>query len=191
MTTDYRIQQDAVLALKHEPRLEDSDIAVGVREGVVTLAGFTRSHTDRWFAEHIVSLVRGVKGIANEIEVRLPSPSARLDAEIAREAVLALRWHSSVPEGRVRVSVERGWVRLEGEVDWLYQKQTAELAVKALTGVRGVSNRIAVKASPVSTRVPTIGGPTLRRPSELDARHPVAQGTGYTTFMEWSRPWRA
>ena len=69
MTTDYRIQQDAVLALKHEPRLEDSDIAVAVREGVVTLAGFTRSHTDRWFAEHIVSLVRGVKGIANEIEV--------------------------------------------------------------------------------------------------------------------------
>src|SRR6185295_14306064 len=127
MSTDYRIQQDAVLALKHEPRLEDSDIAVAVREGVVTLAGFTRSHTDRWFAEHIVSLVRGVKGIANEIEVRLPSPSARLDAEIAREAVLALRWHSSVPEGRVRVSVERGWVRLEGEVDWLYQKQTAEL----------------------------------------------------------------
>jgi len=182
MTTDYRIQQDAVRALQQEPRLKDGDIAVAVREGFVTLAGFTRSHTDRWFAEHLVSLVMGVKGIANELEVRLPPSSARLDDEIAREAVLALRWHSSVPEGRVRLSVERGWVRLEGEVDWLYQKQTAELAIKALTGVRGVSNRITVRASAIPVRVLTTAGPTLRRPTELDAIHPAGQ--------EWSRPWR-
>ena len=177
MTMDYQIQQDAVLALQHEPRLRDSDIAIAVREGIVTLAGFTRSHTDRCFAEHVVSLVTGVKGIANDLEVRLPSPSARLDSEIARAAVHALRWHSSVPEGRVQVSVEQGWIRLEGEVDWPYQRQTAELAVHALTGVRGVSNRITIMAPPVPARVlPDVTQTAGHR--ALDADHLAAQVKG-------------
>ena len=148
MTTDYRIQQDAVLGLQREPRLKDGDIAIAVRGGIVTLAGFTRTHGDKWLAEHVVSLVRGVKGIANDLEVRVPSPSARLDSELARAAVHALEWHSAVPEGRVQVRVEQGWVRLEGDVDWPYQKQTAGLTVEALTGVRGVSNRITVTPVP-------------------------------------------
>jgi osmotically-inducible protein OsmY len=184
MTTDYQIQQDAVLALQWEPRLKDSDIAIAVREGIVTLAGFTHSHTQRWFAEHVVSLVRGVKGIANDLEVRLPAPSARLDSEIARAAVHAMRWHSSVPEGRVQVSVEQGWIRLEGEVDWPYQRQTAELAVKTLTGVRGVSNRITVKAPPVPTRI-------LRRRVGPDADHLAVPLTGSDAILgERSVPWR-
>jgi osmotically-inducible protein OsmY len=153
MTTDFQIHQDAMLALQREPSLRDGDIAIAVREGIVTLAGFTRSYSDRYLAEHLVSLVRGVKGIANDLEARSPSPSTRLDSDIARAAVHAIRWHSSVPEGRVQVSVERGWVRLEGEVDWPYQRQTAELAVKALTGVTGVSNRITIKAPPVPASV--------------------------------------
>lgn len=148
MTTDYLIQQDAVLGLQREPSLRDGDIAIAVRDGIVTLAGFTRSHTDRCLAEHVVSLVKGVKGIANDLEVRLSPPSARLDSELARAAVHALEWHSAVPEGRVQVRVEQGWVRLEGDVDWPYQKQTAGLAVQALTGVRGVSNRITVTPVP-------------------------------------------
>jgi osmotically-inducible protein OsmY len=148
MTTDFQIQQDAMLALQREPSLRDGDIAIAVREGIVTLAGFTRSYSGRYLAEHLVSLVRGVKGIANDLEARSPSPSARLDSDIARAAVHALRWHPRCPKAGSR-SVERGWVRLRGEAMAL--PETAELAVS--TGVTGVSNRITIKAPPVPASV--------------------------------------
>src|SRR5881628_2924519 len=130
MRTDREIQKDVVAELRWEPSLRDDDIAVGVRDGVVTLAGFVDSYADKWTAERVVSNVKWVKAVANDIEVKLPSRSARPDPDIAHAAVQALQWNISVPSDRIRVKVESGWLTLEGEVDWYFEKEAAERAVR-------------------------------------------------------------
>src|SRR5690349_5997628 len=133
--TDSEIQRDVSDELKWDPSLEDDDIAVAVRDGVVTLAGYVKSYFDKWRAERDVSRVKGVRAIANDLEVRLPSDSARPDPEIARAALDAFKWNIMVPKGKITVRVERGWVTLEGDVDWYFQREAAERAVRSLTGV--------------------------------------------------------
>ena len=153
LRSDTDIQKDIIAELKWEPSLRDDDIAVSVRDGVVTLAGFTDSYVDRWKAEQVASKVKGVKAIANDIEVKLPSSSTRPDPDIARAALDALRWNISVPHDRIKVKVEKGWVTLEGDVDWYYQKEAAERSLRNLTGVRGVSNLLTLRARPVPTDI--------------------------------------
>ncbi|HEY9227942.1 MAG TPA: BON domain-containing protein [Gemmatimonadaceae bacterium] len=147
MRTDSEIQNDVSEELKWDPSLEDDDIAVSVRDGVVTLAGYVKAYLDKWHAERVASRVKGVKAIANDLEVRLPSTSTHTDPDIARAVVNALKWNVSVPDDRIKVKVEQGWVTLEGDVDWYYQREAAERAVRYLTGVKGVSNLIVVKAA--------------------------------------------
>ena len=142
--TDSDIQKDVVAELKYDPSLRDDDIAVAVRDGVVTLAGFTDSYTEKWTAEGVASRVKGVKAIANDIEVRLPSSAQRSDPKIAHAAVSALEWNSSVPKDRVKVKVENGWLTLEGDVDWYYQKEAAERAARNAPGVTEVKNLLAI-----------------------------------------------
>jgi osmotically-inducible protein OsmY len=128
--TDTELQKDIADELKWEPSLRNDDIAIGVRDGVVTLAGFVDSYSDRWKAERVTSRIRGVKAVANDIEVKLPSSSSRPDPDIARAALDALTWNISVPHDRIKVKVEKGWLTLEGDVDWYYQKEAAERAVR-------------------------------------------------------------
>lgn len=167
--TDSDIETDVVAELKWEPSLRGDDIAVAVRDGVVTLAGFANSYADKWKAEQVASKVKGVKAIANDIEVKLPSGSARPDPDIARAAVDALQWHVTVPQERIQVKVEKGWVTLEGNVDWYYQKEAAERAVRYLTGVKGVSNLIVVSAHPSRTDVKQKIKDSLQRWALFDA----------------------
>jgi osmotically-inducible protein OsmY len=148
MRTDSDILKDVAAELKWEPGLRDDDIAVSVRDGVVTLAGFADSFADKWRAERVASRVKGVRAIANDIEVRLPSTSERPDPEIARAAVNALEWNILVPHDRLKVTVEKGWVTLEGEVDYYYQAEEAERSVRHLTGVKGATNLITVRSQP-------------------------------------------
>lgn len=167
--TDTEIHKDIVAELKWEPSLRDDDIAVAVSDGVVTLAGFVDSYADKWKAESVVSKIKGVKAVANDLTVKLPSSSERTDPDIARAAVDALKWNISVPQDRIKVKVEKGWITLEGDVDWYYQKEAAERAVRYLTGAKGVSNLIAVRARPAASDVKQKIRDTLQRSAAFDA----------------------
>jgi osmotically-inducible protein OsmY len=178
MRSDNDIQRDILQELKWDPRLQGSDLAVGVRDGIVTLAGSIGSYADKWTAEGVASHVKGVRAIANDIVVRLPSISTRSDPEIARAALNALQWHTAVPEDRIQVKVDNGWVKLEGTVDWYYQRESAEHAIRHLTGVKGVSNLITVKARAVPSDVKETIKRALQRGAALDANRITVQVDG-------------
>lgn len=145
--TDEQIQRDVLAELEWEARVQPNQIGVAVKDGVVTLTGWVDSYLKKWDAEEAAKRVRGVKAVANDIEVRIPGSSERTDADIAAAAVQALQWDTLLPADKVHVTVtvSKGWVTLEGEVDWQYQKEEAEQVVRYLTGVRGVTNLITVR----------------------------------------------
>jgi osmotically-inducible protein OsmY len=183
LRTDTEIQKDVADELKWDPSLEDDDIAVAVRDGVVTLAGWVKSYLDKWRAERVASRVKGVKAVANDLEVKLPASSTRTDPEIARAAVDALKWNIAVPSDRVKVRVEKGWVTLEGDVDWYYQKEAAERSVRSLTGVKGVSNLIAVHATPTPADVKKKIKDALARGASFDAERITVEIDGHTATL--------
>ncbi|HWN90848.1 MAG TPA: BON domain-containing protein [Verrucomicrobiae bacterium] len=143
--TDEQIQQEVLAELKYEPRVTPNEIGEVVKSGVVTLTGWVDSYTKRWAAEEAAHRVRGVKAVANDIEVRLPGSSERTDADIAAAAIRALQVDAVLPVDKIDVTVSKGWVTLKGEVEWQYQKEDAERVVRRLTGVKGVVNSITVK----------------------------------------------
>src|SRR3954469_15458463 len=133
--TDQEIQQDVLDELAWEAELQPNEIGVAVKNGVVTLTGWVDSYTKRWRAERAALRVRGVEAVANDIEVRLPGSSERTDSDIAAAARRALQWDSFVPADKIKVTVSKAWVRLEGEVEWHFQRQDAERDVRNLWGV--------------------------------------------------------
>jgi len=136
--------------LKWEPTIHAAEIGVAVKDGVVTLTGDVDTYSMKWAAERAVKRVLGVKGVAEEIKVSLPDPYKRTDEDIARSATNVLEWNFWVPRDRVKVMVQDGWITLSGEVDFWYQKERAEDAVRHMIGVSGVTNRITIKP-PVPT----------------------------------------
>jgi osmotically-inducible protein OsmY len=143
--SDQEIQQDVIEEFKWDARLKPNEIGVIVKDGVVTLTGWVDSYGKKWAAEEAALRVRGVKAVANDVEVRLPGSSERTDDEIAAAAVRALQWDSFVPVEKIKITVSKGWVTLEGEVEWQFQKQDAERDIRNLWGVKGVTNLITVK----------------------------------------------
>src|SRR3954447_2144359 len=139
--TDEQIQHDVLEELKWDARVQPNEIGVAVKNGIVTISGRVDSYVKKWAAEEAALRVRGVRGVANEIEVRLPTAAERSDEDIATAALSALKWDALLPDDAVKVTVSKGWVTLEGEVDWQFEKEDAERAVRRLTGVRGVTNR--------------------------------------------------
>jgi osmotically-inducible protein OsmY len=168
--TDAQIQTDVLSELKWEPRVLPNEVGVSVKDGVVTLTGWVDSYVKRWEAEDAAHRVRGVKAVANDIEVRLPSTDERTDADIAQAAVRALEWDAFVPVTKVNVTVSKGWVTLKGEVEWNYQRQDAERAVRRLQGVKGVSNLITVKPKASADELKKKIEGALVRSAQLDAR---------------------
>ncbi len=167
--SDDSIRSDVLFELKWDPKIgSSSDIAVAVRDAVVTLSGFVHSFWDKDAAEQAAKRVYGVRGVANDIEVK-PS-TARTDPEIARDAIHELESHVSIPADKIKVSVKNGWVTLEGTVDWQFQKALAESALKKLRGVTGIFNKIEVKPKVTPTEVRSKIEEALRRSAELDAR---------------------
>lgn len=143
--TDEQIQRDVLEELRWDARVQSNEIGVSVTDGVVSLTGWVDSYTKKWVAERTAHRVRGVRAVANDIEVRLPSSIDRTDSDIAEAATRALQWDAFVPIERLDVTVSRGWVTLQGEVEWQYQRRAAERAVRRLSGVRGVTNLIALR----------------------------------------------
>jgi osmotically-inducible protein OsmY len=150
MKTNSQLLRDVNDQLKWEPSIRDDEIGVAVKDGVVTLSGHVPSFADRYIAIYVVERVAGVKAVADEIEVKLPSSHARTDTELAHAAVNVLGWHVQVPDDRVKVAVRDGWITLEGEVEWQYQRAAAERALRNLKGVRGVRNLVSVKPRLIS-----------------------------------------
>jgi osmotically-inducible protein OsmY len=143
--TDEQIQREVLAELKWDSRLQPNEIGVAVKDGVVTLTGAVDSFIKRWATENAAQRVRGVRAVANDIEVRLPDDDRLDDSDIALEAARALKWDSLVPDGDVKVTVSKGWITLRGTVEWEYQRRAAERAVRRLPGVVGISNLVTVR----------------------------------------------
>src|SRR5258708_17032231 len=143
--TDAQIQPDVLAELKWDPRLQPNEIGVIVKDGIVTLTGWVDSYTRRWAAEDAAHRVKGVKAVANDIEVRLSTSDEKTDQDIAKSVVRALEWDAFIPIDKLNVTVSKGWVTLKGDVEWQYQKQDAERVVRRIQGVNGGSDLIVVK----------------------------------------------
>lgn len=154
MKNDDDLRLDVIDELEREPGIDASSIGVAVTDAVVTLTGHVRSYSEKIHAEKAAQRVQGIRGIAQEMEVRLPAEHVRDDADIASAVANALRWNIWVPAERIKVRVERGWVTLSGMVGTGFERRSAERAVRDLTGVRGVTNLIESepKADPDSVR---------------------------------------
>ena len=181
---DAHIQTDVLAELKWEPRVQPNEIGVTVKDGVVTLTGWVDSYTKKSAAEDATHRVRGVKAVANNIEIRLPSSAERTDADIAAAAVRALEWDAGVSVDKLDVTVSKGWVTLKGDVEWQYQKQDAERVVRGLSGVKGVTNLITVKPHVTASELKTKIEQALVRSAETDARRITVEVDGSKVVLK-------
>jgi osmotically-inducible protein OsmY len=188
--SDTELQNDVLDELRWEPSVDAAHIGVSVKNGVVTLTGHVPSYAEKYAAERAAQRVHGVRAVANEIDVKLPGSSRRTDEDIAAAAVSALKANLSVPHDKVKVTVSNGWVRLEGEVEWQYQKMAAENAVRYLAGVTGVSNLITVKPHVSPGEIKSKIENALKRSAEMDARRiTVEVDGGRVTLRGTVRSW--
>ena len=142
---DGEIRRKVIAELDWDPSIDASAVGVAVKDGVVTLSGSIASYWQKKEAERVAKRVAGVKAVAEDLTIKLPGTAERSDADIAQSVVTGLRFNVAVPHDRIQVTVENGWVTLEGEVEWQYQKSVAESAIKYLMGVKGVTNSISIK----------------------------------------------
>jgi osmotically-inducible protein OsmY len=186
MRLDSEIKRDVEQELKWNPAIESTDIAVSVKDGVVTLSGFTKSYLDKYEAERTALRVAGVVGVANDIEVRLPTGTERPDPEIARDAVSALKNQLPASAAQLKVIVNAGWVTLQGEVEWNYQRELAESAVRWIKGVKGISNLITVKPriKPSEQDIKQRIEEAFRRSAIIDATRVTVRTTGGEVILE-------
>jgi osmotically-inducible protein OsmY len=178
MKSDSDIKRDVEQELKWDPDLDATDIAINVKNAVVTLTGFVRSYSQRYGAERDAKRVAGVLAVANDIEVRLPSVDQRPDPEIARDAVAAIKTELPYTHQLIKTIVKNGWVTLEGEVEWNYQRERAESAVRRIKGIKGLSNLIELKpvVSPVDIKRKIEDA--FKRSAEVDAKNVTVETSG-------------
>ena len=170
MKTDLQLHKDVVDELRWDPRVNEAEIGVAAKGGVVTLTGSIETYAQKYAAELAVERVTGVRALADELHVRPKGALVRDDTDIAHAAVNALAWDIEVPAEKIKVMVESGWVMLKGEVNWNYQKAAAERAVRYLAGVKGISNGIEVKPTVSAVEVKSKIEAALKRNAELDAK---------------------
>ncbi len=188
--SDLDIQRDVLDELRWEPSVNAAEIGVSVKDGVVTLTGHVSTYVEKYAAERAAKRVHGVKAVANEIEVRLPGNLRRTDEDIAAAAVKALDANISVPRDKVKVTVNKGWVTLEGEVEYRYQKEAAEEAVRGLAGVTGVTNLIVVRPRVTPAELQSKIEEAFKRTAALDAsRITVDVDGGKVTLRGTVRSW--
>ena len=190
MKPDSEIERDVKEELGWNPDLDAKDIAVSVDGGVVTLTGFVKSYTEKYGAEAAAKRVAGVIAVANDLEVRMPAVDERPDPDIARDAVAALKSQLPVSYEKIKVIVKNGWLTLEGEAEWQYQRQTAESAVRRIKGVKGVTNSIVLKPAAKPTEIKKKIEDAFRRNAELDANRITVEAHGSEVILKGSvRSW--
>jgi osmotically-inducible protein OsmY len=170
MKTDTELQRDVLEELKFGPSVNAAHIGVAVNDGIAMLSGHVPSYWEKYAAERAAKRVYGIKAIANEIDVKLPGGKPQADEEIAAAAVNALKSNVSLPRDKIKVIVSKGWLKLEGEVEWEFQREAAARAVRYLSGVTGVTNLITVKPRVAPTELKAKIEDAFKRSAELDAR---------------------
>jgi|SRR5450755_3628809 osmotically-inducible protein OsmY len=145
MKTDGDLQRDVMAELARDPAVRSPAVGVAVKDGVVTLNGHLDTFAEKYAVEKALGRLHGIEAIAVELDVQLSPGHKRSDADIATAAEQVLKWNTLVPRGAIRVTVERGWVTLEGEVEWDYQRRSIQRTISPVTGVRGISHRIALR----------------------------------------------
>lgn len=190
MKSDSQIQSDVVAELRWDPSASGAEIGVAVKGGVATLSGHVDSFAKKFAAIHAAERVSGVRAVADELKVMLPAELKKTDTEIAHAIVNALAWDIEVPNDKIVSRVDEGWVWLEGEVEWQYQRSAAERAVRFLTGVRGVTNTIRLKKRAFAPEVRQRIVDALKRNAELDAgRISIETSDGVVTLRGSVRSW--
>jgi len=190
MRSDSDIKRDVELELKWDVDIDSKDIGIAVKDGVVTLTGFLRSYAQKWEAERDAKRVAGVRAVANDIEVRLPAIDQRPDPEIARDAVSALKRELPYSADSIKVVVSNGWITLEGDVEWNYQKERAEQTVRRLKGIKGVMNLITVKPKVSPVDIKRSIEEAFKRSAEIDANRITVEATGGTVVLRGAvRSW--
>jgi len=182
--SDSQLKKDVESELEWDPSVNATHVGVLVKDGVVTLTGHLDSYAEKYAAERAAQRVQGVQAVAVELDVRLGAAAKRSDGEIAAAAESALKWHALVPEDRIKVMVEKGWVTLSGEVDWDYQRNNAVKAVRPLTGVLGVTNSIGIKPQITSEHIAQRIQGALERQADREAKNIEIIVSGHTVTLK-------
>lgn len=177
MRSDRDIEKDVRAELEWDPYVDLADIEVSVKDGVVTLTGFVRKLIEKYEAENAAKRIAGVIGVANDIQLRKDDIVRRPDPEIAREAVAAIKSQLPAPAEQIKVVVRDGWITLEGQVYWQYQRELAEKAVRRLDGVLGVLNRIRLEPQAVTSDIKRKIEEAFRRSAEVEANRIAVETT--------------
>lgn len=190
MKNDSQLYRDVIDELRWDPRVNEAEIAVSAKDGVVTLTGTVESYAQKYAAERVVERITGVRAVADDLKVKLAGQLQRTDTEIAHAAINALRWDTEVPEDRITLKVENGWLTLKGDVEWNFQKTAAERDVRYLAGVKGISNLINVKPKVSASEVKSKIEAALKRSAELDAQRIVVEAAEGKVVLKGSvRSW--
>ena len=183
MDTNSQLRRKVIDELEWDPSIDASKIGVAAKDGVVTLTGTVSSYLEKQNAEQATKCITGVKAVADELTITLPGQFTRNDADIAETALSGLKFNTALPKDRVQVTVDNGWVKLEGQVDWQYQRIAAENSVRYLMGVKGVTNLIKVKprvsASDVKSKIQS----AFARNAQIDANNVTVDATGSTVTL--------
>jgi len=182
--SDIGLRQYVLDELAFEPSVNAAHIGVAVESGVVTLSGHVGSYAEKIATERVVQRLKGVRAIAQEIEVRYPESKKTADDEIAKRALHIISWDTTVPDDRVKIKVQNGWITLSGEVEWNYQRTAAEEAVRKLSGVVGVSNLVGVRPRVDGSDVKIRIEEALRRDAEIEAEGVRVAVSGATVTLE-------
>jgi osmotically-inducible protein OsmY len=186
--SDSELRRDVERELEWEPSIDARKAGVAVADAIVTLTGEVTTYAEKWKAERVAERVAGVKGVVNEIEVK--TPTERTDTDIAKAVIDALNMDVMVPDDRIRVRVEKGWVTLKGEVNWDYQRRAAERAIRNLPGIKGISNLITVRPRVQPLEVKQRIEETFKREATIDAnRITVEVSGGEVTLRGTVRSW--
>jgi osmotically-inducible protein OsmY len=190
MKSDSDIKRDVEEELRFDPDIDATDIGVSVNNGVVALTGFVKSYTEKFEAEAAAKRVAGVLGLANDLEVRLPGGTERPDPDIARDVVAAIKTRLPFTAEHIRAVVKNGWVTLEGQVEWNYQRESAESAVRHIRGIKGVTNLIQLKPQVAPSEIKRKIEEAFRRSAEIDASRITVETNGGEVILKGSvRSW--
>jgi osmotically-inducible protein OsmY len=183
MKTDSQLKADVTRELDWDPAINAAHVGVAVKDGVVTLTGHLDTYMEKFAVERATKRVKGVRAVAVEMDVKLAPHHQRNDTEIAHAVEFAIKWHTLIPAERIQAKVEKGWVSLSGEVDWAYQRDAVQKAVRPVTGVRGVSNDIKLKARVAPDNVSKLIKEALTRHAEREAKHIEVNVSGSTVTL--------
>ncbi len=190
MKTDSELKQDVLSELLWDPLVPETKVGVSVNEGVVTLTGHLDAYAEKVATKRAVERVNGVKAVAVELDVIAQGPHQRSDTEIALAAQHALDWNTSVPQDRVKIAVEKGWVTLTGELDWNFQRRAVERIIRPLKGVIGITDDIQLKMQPVTGNLKERIQDALTRQAMREARRiDVSVDGGVATLQGHVHSW--